>query len=194
MNKFLYQWMYRLGQSHWDTGETPTEVVEAFTAGSIPPGSVLDLGCGTGTNVIFMAQQGRVAIGIDFVPAAIAKARAKAIQAGVANCAQFYVGDVTRLKELDLPQCAFALDMGCFHGLNQEGQHRYIEGLSARLQPGGQLMLYTLNPRKEAGFAFGMSPEQVQAVFSAGFDIYRMERGSLWGGGSTWFWMKRKDK
>lgn len=139
-----------------------------------------------------MAQQGRQALGIDFVPAAIAKARIKAQKAGVSNLTQFRVGDVTRLDELHVSQCAFALDMGCFHGLNQEGQRRYIEGLFGLLQPGGQFMLYALNPRKEVGFVFGMLPDYVQAVFAAGFEMTRIERGSFYGGGSTWFWMKRK--
>ncbi|MEJ2597891.1 MAG: class I SAM-dependent methyltransferase, partial [Anaerolineales bacterium] len=122
MNRFLYRLMYWLGMSNWDSDETPPEVQEAFQAGDIPPGAALDLGCGTGTNTVFMAQQGRQAIGLDFVPQAISKARNKAQQAGVDGHAQFQVADVTRLDGMDLPRSAFALDMGCFHGLNPDGQ------------------------------------------------------------------------
>ena len=193
MNRFLYRLMYWLGMSHWDTGETPPEVRQAFQAGDIPPGAALDLGCGTGTNAIFMAQQGRQALGLDFVPEAISKARSKAQQAGVAERAQFQVADVTRLKELDLPPSGFALDMGCFHGLNPDGQLSYVEGLAKTLVSGGRYLLYTLDPRKEAGFSFGMQPEAVEAVFAPWFDIVRMERGSFWSRGSTWFWMERKN-
>lgn len=191
-NRFLYQLMYWLGQSPWDTGITPPEVGKAFQAGDIPSGPALDLGCGTGTNVIFMAKQGRQAIGIDFVPSAIAKARKKAQLASVAESTRFYVADVTRIKDLDLPRCGYALDMGCFHGLGADDQRRYTESLAATLVPGGKYMLYSLEPRKEAGIAFGVSPERVQAVFTPWFDIVRVERGSFWGRESTWFWMKRK--
>ena len=41
MNRFLYRLMYWLGMSHWDSGETPSEVQEAFQAGGIPPGAAL---------------------------------------------------------------------------------------------------------------------------------------------------------
>jgi SAM-dependent methyltransferase len=99
----------------------PPEVEQAFQSGGIPEGPVLDLGCGTGTNVIYMAKQGRQAIGIDFVPQAIAKARLKAQKAGVSAQTGFIVGDVTRLKELNLPRVSYALDMGCFHGLKLTG-------------------------------------------------------------------------
>ena len=141
-----------------------------------------------------MAQQGRQALGLDFVPEAVKKARSKAQQAGVAERTVFQVADVTRLNELDLPPSAFALDMGCFHGLKPDGQRSYAEGLAKTLVPGGRYLLYTLDPRKEAGFSFGMQPEAVEAVFAPWFDILRVERGSFSSRGSTWFWMERKNK
>jgi hypothetical protein len=99
---------------------------------------------------------------------------------------------VTRLNEMDLPQSGFALDTGCFHGLSPDGQRRYAEGLAKMLVPGGWYMLYTLDPRKEAGVSFGMHPEAVKAVMEPWFDITHTERGANWCPGSTWFWMKRK--
>jgi hypothetical protein len=81
--------------------------------------------------------------------------------------------------------------MGCFHGLTPGGQRRYVEGLSKTLVPCGRYMLYTLDPRVEAGFSFGMRPEAVRQAFATCFDILRMQRGSLWSGGSTWFWMEK---
>lgn len=161
--------------------------------GDIPPGAALDLGCGTGTNVIYMAKQGRQAIGLDFVPEAINRARLKARQAGVVGSTQFLVADVTRLSKLKLPSCAFALDMGCFHGLNPDEQRLYADGMAKALAPGGRYMLYTLDPRKEAGFSFGMRAEAVEAVFIPWFTIARVKRGgTFWSRGSTWFWMDRK--
>jgi cyclopropane fatty-acyl-phospholipid synthase-like methyltransferase len=191
MNQWLYRIMYWLKMTRWDTGITPPEVQAAFQSGNIPAGAALDLGCGTGTNTIFMAQQGRQAVGLDFVPEAINKARLKAQQAGIAGRVRFEVADVTRLDEIDLPPSGFALDMGCFHGLSPEGQRRYAAGLAKALVPGGQYMLYTLDPRKEAGISFGMQPERVKAVFSPWFNFARLERGRSWSGGSTWFWMER---
>jgi cyclopropane fatty-acyl-phospholipid synthase-like methyltransferase len=191
MNKMLYRLTYWLGMTDWDSGETPPEVREAFRSGDIPPGAALDLGCGTGTNVIFMAQQGRQAIGLDFVPEAIKQARRKAAQAGLDGRAQFQTADVTRLEALPLPPCGFALDMGCFHGLSTDGQRRYVDGLSKILVPGGRYMLYILDPRKELGFSFGMRAEAVRQAFAPCFEILRMQRGSLWSGMSTWFWMEK---
>jgi SAM-dependent methyltransferase len=192
LSQLLYRLMYWFGQAHWDTGETPPEVRETFEADGLLPGPALDLGCGSGTNVIFMAQHGREAIGVDFVPSVVAQAREKARQAGLDGRARFLAGDVTRLAELGLPPCAFALDMGCVHGLDAAGQRRYAEGLAATIIPGGRFLLYTLDPRKEAGLAFGLAPEQVRALFAPWFEVEREARGGPWDNGSTWFWLKRK--
>ena len=111
----------------------------------------------------------------------------------MAEATRFLVADVTRLPELGLRRCAFALDIGCFHGLSAAGQARYVEGLAATLLPGGRYMLYTLDPRQQAGVAFGLLPAQVAAVFAARFTLRRQERGGFGARGSTWYWMERKE-
>jgi hypothetical protein len=65
--RVLYNLMYRFGTPCWDTSITPPEVVaviEGCTA--IPSGSALDLGCGTGTNVIYLARHGWETLEVDF--------------------------------------------------------------------------------------------------------------------------------
>ena len=189
MNQLIYRLLYRFTRPGWDTGVTPPEVLQALAGGDLPSGPALDLGCGTGTNAIYLAHQGRQAIGIDFVPRAIAAATEKARQAGVAGRTRFIVGDVTRLSSFGLPPCAFALDMGCFHGLNPEQQARYAAGLYAQLIPGGRYMLYAAHPISEGGVHFGLTPQQVEHVFSPRFAITHTEQGQFGRGTSTWYWM-----
>src|SRR5437867_11299153 len=96
----------------WDTGITPPEV-ERFVA-SHAPGRAIDLGCGTGTNAVYLARHDWTAVGVDFAGRAIAKARRRARDAGVVSRCTFYVGDVTRLDYLTGP-FDLALDIGCLH-------------------------------------------------------------------------------
>ena len=86
---------YRRGRAPWDTGVTPPEVVEEVSA--MQPGRALDVGCGTGTNVLWLAQHGWTAIGVDRSATAIESARRKADWTA---SAMFAEGDVTRLAEL----------------------------------------------------------------------------------------------
>lgn len=192
MNRFMYRLMYIFSKPPWDSGVTPPEVVEAFEKGSLPPGAALDLGCGTGTNTIYMARHGRQAIGLDFAPEAIGRAQRKAAAAGLADQTEFHVADVTRLDALNLPFIGVALDMGCFHGLNAAGRRAYADGLAAAMVPDGRFMLYTLHPHVDSGASFGVSPEQVHEAFEPCFAFLREERGTFWDRASTWFWMARR--
>ncbi|MDX1664947.1 MAG: methyltransferase domain-containing protein [Candidatus Promineifilaceae bacterium] len=189
LRRLRFRFMYWLRRTPWDSGETPPEVLEALN--EMAPGRMLDLGCGTGTNVIALARRGWQATGLDFVPAAIRQAKRKAAEAGVQQRTRFEVADVTRLGDLDLAPADFALDIGCFHGLDEEGQRRYVEGLAPLLPPGARYMLYVLPPRHALGATFGMQEAQVRAVFEPAFKITRVLPGGFQDGPGTWFWMER---
>lgn len=121
----------------WDTGITPPELVSFIE--SSPPGKALDLGCGTGTNAIYMAQKGWEVSGVDFVGRAIQTARRKARQAGVQ--VKFYLDDVTRLKGIAGP-FNLILDIGCFHNLQESDKKTYIQNLERLLETGGTFLIY----------------------------------------------------
>src|SRR5215472_8592106 len=98
--RLMYNTMYRVGTPPWDTN-TPAPEVRTLIAGesALPAGRALDLGCGTGTHAIYLAQHGWEAIGIDFSPLAIQQARRKGDSVpGVT----FLEGDVTQLPQLGI--------------------------------------------------------------------------------------------
>jgi SAM-dependent methyltransferase len=121
----------------WDSGISPPELL-AFLEDR-HPARVIDLGCGTGTNVVTLASRGWKVTGVDFSPRAITKARKRVEQAGVN--ADFSVGDVTHLDGITGP-FEVALDIGCFHSLSENGKLGYIRQLMRILAPRGYWFLY----------------------------------------------------
>jgi SAM-dependent methyltransferase len=113
-SNLFFRLAYLVGFKPWDSGIPRPELVEVVEGPRrLPPGRALDLGCGTGTTSIYMASKSWQVTGVDFVPKAIATARARAAAAGTS--ATFIVGDVTRLHELGLtPGYDLLLDQGCF--------------------------------------------------------------------------------
>ena len=120
----------------WDSGISPPELLDFIDKN--PPGKAIDIGCGTGTNVITLAQAGWQVTGVDFVPRAIKMARHKARNAGIE--AKLYVRDATDLKGISGP-FDLALDMGCFHSLGDK-KSDYLAELDRVLAPGGHWLMY----------------------------------------------------
>jgi SAM-dependent methyltransferase len=181
LKRLLFRFMY-FRKPPWDTGISPPELLEYLQ--SHPSGRALDLGCGTGTNVITLAQYGWSATGVDFVPRAISKARRKARAAGVQ--VTFHVDDAARLKRVQ-GSFDFALDMGCYHNLSNAGRRSYRENLLARLKPGGDYLLYGFLDTGEDPEGQGIGPEDLSA-FQASFELISRKDGTERGWRpSAWF-------
>jgi ubiquinone/menaquinone biosynthesis C-methylase UbiE len=103
---------YVEGELPWDSGKPDDHLRGVIEAYGIEPGKALEIGCGTGTNSIWLAQQGFAVTGMDISKTAIARAREKASAAGV-GC-RFLVGD---FMVDPVPGAPFDLvyDRGCLH-------------------------------------------------------------------------------
>jgi SAM-dependent methyltransferase len=137
IRRLLFEHWYFRGQTPWDTGISPPELLEFIETHN--PGRAIDLGCGTGTNVITLARAGWQVTGIDFAWRAIRKAKRKAAAARV--LAELYVRDATRLVRIKGP-FELAFDLGCFHGILQNRRADYLAELDRILVPGGYWLLY----------------------------------------------------
>ena len=62
----------------WDSGTPEPMLIELVESRAIEPGRTLDVGCGTGTNAIYLAQHGFDVVGVDVSRIAVETARAKA--------------------------------------------------------------------------------------------------------------------
>ena len=184
--RWLFEWRYWRGRTPWDTHVTPPEVIE-FLASTLP-GRALDLGCGTGTNAMTLAQHDWQVTGVDFVAKAIRSARRKARRAKLAI--DFRLGDVTDLSDLAGPY-DYVLDIGCLHALDPPGQQKYASGLARLVRPAGQYMLYSWLLRDWCGTSRGLSAEQVNALFAPAFRVTRTVVGEERGSGSAWHWLVR---
>ena len=118
----------------WDSGITPPELFEFIQ--SHPAGRAIDLGCGTGTNIITLAKTGWQVTGVDFASRAIQIAKRKLKKENIK--AQLLTGDITNFKVNS--QFDFALEIGCFHSL--ENKADYLTQLDKILAPNGFWLMY----------------------------------------------------
>lgn len=185
----LYYWLKR---TPWDSGVTPPELVELVARRFREGGRALDIGCGTGTNVVYLAQHGFEASGIDVSRRAIALARRRAKQMRVAVDLQ--VGSATHLERYArLGDFDLALDIGCLHVLSFEGRQAYAQGLLERVRPGGLYLLYAFCPVKRGRRMMGVAADEIGSLFAAGFVVEDLLIGedSVARHSSAWYTLRR---
>ncbi len=143
----------------WDTGVSPPELLD-FIADHVP-GRALDLGCGTGTNVITLAKHGWDVTGIDFAKRAISLAKKKAKFYGVN--VDLHLEDVTNLVSIK-GKFDLILDLGCFHSLPPSKRDSLILKVDQLLADNGTYLIYMFIPTNPDGFGPGATEEDIRFI------------------------------
>lgn len=156
------------GTPPWDIGRPQGAVVRLAAAGEIT-GSVLDVGCGTGENPLYLATQGHAVLGIDAVPVAIERAKEKAQDRGIH--AEFLVWDALRLAELGRVFDT-AIDVGLFHSFEDEERPVFAGNLHAALEPAGRYFLLCWSERNEWGYGpRRVTQAEIRGTFAEGWSV-----------------------
>lgn len=136
----------------WDTGEPDPQLVMQVESGTLAPCRVLEIGCGTGTNALWLCERGFEVTGIDVAPRAIARAERNAKAAGARvelATVDFLHGEVPG-RDYEL-----VFDRGVFHVFDDaEDRARFAERVASVLRPGGRwlsLMGSTEGPPRDHG-------------------------------------------
>ena len=140
------------------------------------PAAVADLGCGTGSLSVLLATEGYAVTGLDFAPAMIKTARAKARAAGVS--ARFVLSDAAAP---DLPAASFDVVLARHVLWAMRDTARTLAGWIRLLLPGGTLALVEGRWSTGAGLT---TAEAGRAVLRQRGDatITALDDPALWGG------------
>lgn len=150
------------GTPGWEIGRHQPAVEALADAGRIA-GPVLDAGCGTGENALFLAARGFEVVGVDAVEAAVEAARRKAAERGLA--VEFLVDDALALGDLGR---AFAtvIDSGLFHTFDDGERLRYVGSLAGALRVGGRYHLLCFSERElRQGGPRRVTQDEIEEVF-----------------------------
>jgi SAM-dependent methyltransferase len=155
------------GTPPWDIGRPQPAFVRLEEVGEIH-GSVLDVGCGTGEHVLYLAQRGHDAWGIDAAPLAIDKAKQKSAERHVQ--ATFRVADVFDLRALGRTFDT-VIDSGLFHVFAPELHGHFAASLAEVIAPGGTYLLLGYSDADPGRGPPGFDPDDLQRVFADGWRI-----------------------
>ena len=175
--------------SHWDTGRPQVEFVNLEKAGEID-GSVLDVGCGTGENALYLAQKGYQVTGVDSSPTALAKAMLKVAERGLK--VKFLLFDSLQLEHLGTVFDTI-IDSGLFHSYSGEKRSLFVKSLGGVLRPGGYYHMLCFS---EGDFGLSgpksVTKGDIQFNFRDGWDIKAIRKARFeinHGCGWNWAWL-----
>lgn len=188
LRRFLFHYWY-FGQPPWDTGVSPPELLEFLQKHT--PGRAIDIGCGTGTNVITLANAGWIVTGVDFAPRAIKLAKAKAKKAGIQ--AEFLVKDATKLDGISGP-FDLAFDLGCFHGIPPKGRAEYLEQLHRILAPSGFWLMYGFLKTDPDKAGTGLAEWDIDQILAHLALIWRRDGFDKGDRSSAWFLFQKQEE
>ncbi|KUI32862.1 methyltransferase type 12 [Mycobacterium sp. IS-1742] len=192
----LFTAFYRLGITPWD-GHPLAASLRGLVEGdrALPPGTALDIGCGTGDTSIYLAEHGWTVTGADYVDKAVAKARAKAAAKGVT--AGFVRADATRLSTEGVGSgFTLIVDNGCLHGMSGDDRDAYVREVTAVAAPGAHLVIVAFVPGGSFGVP-GIEPAEIERRFAADWTLLssgvesEMDRGGT--GAARYYVFTRAD-
>ena len=185
---------YRDGPAPWDIGQPQPAVVRLASAGGFV-GAVLDAGCGTGENALYIASlrgpAGLTVLGVDVAETALAIARQKAKDRGIE--AEFAAADAFQLERLGRT-FQTVLDCGLFHSFDGDERTRYVASLASVTEDDGTLYMLCFSDEGPETGPHPVSQEELRAAFSPsnGWDVAAIEPDWIQarihdGGAPAWF-------
>ena len=167
---------YRDGPAPWDIGRPQPAIARLASAGGFA-GAVLDAGCGTGENALLVAALGLPVLGVDVAETALAIARAKADDRGLA--VEFAKADAFVLERLGR-RFNTVLDCGLFHTFDGDERPAYVASLAAVTEHDGTLYLLCFSDDGPYG-PHPVTEDELRTAFnpSSGWNIAAIEPDRL---------------
>ena len=201
----MYDTLYRFG-APWE-GPAREELVHLVRSGRLtpdthPPGRAIDLGCGSGSNAIFLADHGFDVVGVDFSPVALQKAKITAT-GKPGRRIRFIRADLTAPEIPDLPgPFDLLVDYGTLDDLKGAKREAMARTITRLARPGAAFLLWCFygNPAALPRLSLkgvsrpwaGLKHNEEQALFANAFTIETLAKPEPRQHGHACFLMTRR--
>jgi cyclopropane fatty-acyl-phospholipid synthase-like methyltransferase len=163
----FFNMAYR-GNPPWDIGRVQSEFVKLEKGGKIKS-PVLDAGCGTGDNALYLAGLGYNMTGIDTARRAIKKARMKVHEQNLH--VEFRLHDALKFENLEF-EFNTVIDSGLFHTFSDNDRLLFVKSLSRILQPQGYYLMLCFNELEPGTFGpRRVTQKEIRNCFNNGWMI-----------------------
>ena len=157
---------YHDGPPPWDIGRPQAAIVRLASEDGFA-GAVLDAGCGTGENALYLASLGLSVLGVDVAETALAIAREKAGDRGIE--VEFAAADAFQLERLGR-RFETVLDCGLFHTFDVDERPEYVASLASVTEHDGTLFVLCFSDNGPDTGPHPISEEELRARSTPAMD------------------------
>jgi SAM-dependent methyltransferase len=205
---------YRSGHVPWDPGAFDGHLPRLLRDFQVQPGSALDIGCGEGKSLFYLAERGFRCTGIDLSPVALRTAEEEARQRGIAcrwltgefpedfrirPSTETVGGSAAGDNTLAAQTYGLIMERGCFQHLGRPGPRatRFAESVARLLAPSGiYYSLIAADQGRRGVWGPRWSERAVRGVLEEFLEVLTLElsvftpgeRGSM----GAWFCVARR--
>jgi len=159
-----------LAEIPWHSDRPDKELIDLIESKRIKPNSVLDVGCGAGTDALYLASKGCKVTAIDVSHEAIKIARERAEKAGLEI--NFIAGD---FLDMDFHNESFDFinDRGFFHHIDPRNREKVAMKINGLIKSNGNYYLRCWSDKEEESDRgpHRISKDEIKNTFSKFFKI-----------------------
>jgi SAM-dependent methyltransferase len=166
---------YQTGdQAVWDIGHPSSELKRLVESGQLKPCRVVEIGCGSGNDAIYLASQGFDVTAIDIAPTALNIAERKSEKAGVR--VRWLLADILNPPLLEPFELVY--DRGCYHEVRQHHAPQYVAAIKQLTHDGSKIVILAGNANKDTYWRFEGPPrvkeQDIRNDFASGFQLLQL--------------------
>lgn len=165
---------HNLDEIPWHSDKPDQELIDLIENKKIRPDSVLDIGCGAGTDAIYLASKGCKVTAIDVSHEALRIAQERAGKAGVEI--NFIAGNFLDI-EFHNESFDFINDRGFFHHINPGSREKIAIKINNLLKSNGYYYLRCWSDKEEESNQgpYRISKDEIKNTFSEFFKIGKIK-------------------
>lgn len=192
--KDSFEERYKTGDTPWDRGTVSPELKRVLKENIHKKGKVFEIGCGTGTDARFLADNGWAVTATDLVNSAIEIAKKRSTK--YADKITYLVHDF--LDPLDNYKNSMDLvfDRGCFHSIDKEHRAIFVKNVNLLLNDNGHWLTLCGSSDEKSPHDSGpprLSATEIITELETKFEIVKFESIRFHGNGvKAWLCLSKK--